>query len=394
MARNAIRPPGRRPNRRIPIYPGALRALMDLARRKVKYSLRWNGTLLTATLEIPTPKGPVRGMLCFDAGQVLRELHQWIHKRLANTEPVVQAKLATGAQEICDHMAGEYLTGDSVESGFFGGLSIKKLMRKIARAKLLKKMLKVARAIQKNPLIAKAVGLTTLVVPGFGAAIAATKAAANIADGVVQGAPAALGKLAQLRKLASQGSDKAKSVLELVKKTATVRAAAGRYGKAAVSKATNLLRNQSTRTRLAARAVHRGTLAAARQGHPGAINAIVRARGGLPRAPQPPQLGGVIAPQSQYQRPGPGFPNQPFAPGVSVRTDASAPVASGFAPPLAMIAPWMLGNLPNVVESIRRDARRQAESATGGLSAQGSALLARQFAAPRVRNGLFSHALS
>jgi len=389
MARNAIRPPGRRPNRRIPIYPGALRALMDLARRKVKYSLRWNGTLLTATLEIPTPKGPVRGMLCFDAGQVLRELHQWIHKRLANAEPVVQAKLATGAQEICDHMAGEYLTGDAVESGFLGGLSFKKLARKIARAKLLKKMLKVARAIQKSPLIAKAVGLTTLVVPGFGAAIAATKAAANIADGVVQGAPAALGKLAQLRKLASQGSDKAKSALELIKKTATVRAAAGRYGKAAVSKATNLLRDQSRKTQKAAQVIHRGTLAAARRGHQGAINAVVRARGGMPRLPQPPRLGGVIAPQ--YQRPMPAFPNQPFAPGVTVRTNA--PV-TGFAPPLAMIAPWMLGNLPNVDESIRRDARRQAESATGGLSAQGSALLARQFAAPRVRNGLFSHALS
>lgn len=390
MARNAIRPPGRRPNRRIPIYPGALRALMDLARRKVKYSLRWNGTLLTATLEIPTPKGPVRGMLCFDAGQVLRELHQWIHKRLANAEPVVQAKLATGAAELCDHMSGDYLTsGTESGSSFLKGLSLKKLARKIARGKLLKKMLAAARAIQKSPLLAKAVGLTTLVVPGFGAAIAATKAAANLADGIVQGAPAALGKLKKLRKLASEGSEKAKSVLALVKKTATVRAAAGRYGKAAVSKGVNLLRDQSKKTQQVAQAVHRGTLAAARRGHQGAINAVVRARGGLPR---PPQLGGVIAPQFQRPTlPPVTFPNQPFGPGINTRTNA--PVASGFAPPLAMIAPWMLGNLPNIDESIRRDAR-QAESATGGLSAQGSALLARQFAAPRVRKGLFSHALS
>lgn len=436
----------------------SLACVMQLLKRKVKLAYHWNGTLLTATAEIPTRKGTVRGSMSFDAGQVLADIHNWAHKRLqaGNAGPGLvaaksmagailtgddwtSARVLTGDYLTGDYLTGDYLTGDDVgdfltgdictnqafqatggqngiqisdwdgdekseSGGFFSGLSLKKLARKIAKAKILHKLVKAAKAIQSNPLLAKAVGLTTLFVPGLGAAVIAAKAATSIADGVMRQSPAAIQQVKTLKTLAKDGSKKAQNVLQLLKKTTEVRAKAGVYSRVP-TKAVNLMPGASPAQVKAANMGNAIVRKQAQKGNPKAVAKMVKANGGqMAQAPThrlpgetPAQhrarilgLRHQAALRLQAQRSGtPAFVPPSAAAGYAPGYGPSTITNAGLLPAAAAMAvPWMYSQLPNVDEAIRRNSGVES----GSMSAQGSALTARAFTAPRVHRGMFSYA--
>lgn len=90
----------------------------------------------------------------------------------------------------------------TTSGGFFS--SLKKLTKKISVAKALAPVLAAAKQIQKNPILARAVGLTTAVVPGLGAAKKAVESAAHLVQDAAKN-PKALLKLKRLKSLAQMG---------------------------------------------------------------------------------------------------------------------------------------------------------------------------------------------
>jgi hypothetical protein len=100
----------------------------------------------------------------------------------------------------------------TASGGFFS--SLKKLTKKIAVAKALAPVLAATKAIQKNPVLARAVGLTTAVIPGAGAARKAVESAANLVQSAAKN-PLALAKLKRLKSLAAMGLPQAVSALKV-----------------------------------------------------------------------------------------------------------------------------------------------------------------------------------
>jgi len=92
----------------------------------------------------------------------------------------------------------------STESG--GLLSkLKNITRKVAQAAALAPAIAAVKKIQQNPILARAVGLTTAVIPGAGSARVAINAAANMIQKAQRGNLASLADLRRLRSLAQMG---------------------------------------------------------------------------------------------------------------------------------------------------------------------------------------------
>jgi hypothetical protein len=117
--------------------------------------------------------------------------------------------------------------GASVETaGFFDG--VKKLAKKVASGKALKKVLDQVEEIRRNPYVAKAVGLATVVVPGAGAAVAAYDTAQSTIKALEAKDPNVVAKVQKLAKLAQAGhppAAKAMRVLQIVRQHGKAQAA-------------------------------------------------------------------------------------------------------------------------------------------------------------------------
>ncbi len=160
-----------------------------------KYSVKFcmdKAGNMHAVAMIPTPYGTLRLTACYP----LREAAKLLQKYLASRGIKVQ-RTDTG--------------------GFFSKL--KNLTAKIAKAKALAPVIKSVQAIQKNPVLARAVGLTTAVIPGLGSATAAIKTAANIVQKAAAGDVKSLASLKTLKSLALMGNPAAKQALEVARKT-------------------------------------------------------------------------------------------------------------------------------------------------------------------------------
>ena len=132
----------------------------------------WRGMCL-----IPTPKGPVRVSVKADA-----------------------------SEEAMEYALMLALKQQGVEVGRIGG-RFRKLARKLARARILSKLAHAAKKVVHNPIMAKAVGLASMV-PGYGDAIkrgyAAARKATSITDKLARGDMGARGAVMRIRKLSSK----------------------------------------------------------------------------------------------------------------------------------------------------------------------------------------------
>jgi hypothetical protein len=142
-------------------------------------------------VRIPTPYGD----LCLKGSYPLRKaakaLHGWW-----------QARSGTAA-------AG-------TESGGF--LSrLKKLTRQVAQAAALAPVIRSVQQIQKNPILARAVGLTTAVIPGLGSAKIAAEKAANLVQKAARGDVKSLASLNTLRSLVQMGNPQAAEAWRLAR---------------------------------------------------------------------------------------------------------------------------------------------------------------------------------
>lgn len=94
--------------------------------------------------------------------------------------------------------------------------SVRRIAKKLARAKVIRKMLRGARTVLRNPTVAKAVGLASFI-PVVGQGIAVAYGGARAADALLsrarRGDPAALESLDQVRQGAQEGQPAAQIAL-------------------------------------------------------------------------------------------------------------------------------------------------------------------------------------
>jgi hypothetical protein len=154
---------------------------------RVKFCLDRAGNM-HAVACIPTPYGVLRLTACYP----LREAAKVLQKYLASRGVKIQ-RTDTG--------------------GFFSKL--KNLTAKIARAKALAPVIASVQAIQKNPVLARAVGLTTAVIPGLGSATAAIKTASSLVQKAMKGDVKSLASLKTLKSLALMGNPAAKQAFSV-----------------------------------------------------------------------------------------------------------------------------------------------------------------------------------
>lgn len=109
--------------------------------------------------------------------------------------------------------------GETESGGFLS--KFKKLSKKIALAKALAPVLKTAQQIQKNPVLARAVGLTTVVVPGLATQAKALQSATNLVSDAMRGNLKAKDALKKIKSLAAQGLPQGVEAMKLVKKVAS-----------------------------------------------------------------------------------------------------------------------------------------------------------------------------
>lgn len=140
---------------------------------------------------IPTPYGTLRLTACYP----VREAAKMLQKYLASRGVKIQ-RTDTG--------------------GFFSKL--KNLTSKIAKAKALAPVIASVQAIQKNPVLARAVGLTTAVIPGLGSATAAIKTASNLVQKATRGDVKSLASLKTLKSLALMGNPAAKQAFDVARR--------------------------------------------------------------------------------------------------------------------------------------------------------------------------------
>lgn len=142
-------------------------------------------------VRIPTPYGD----LCLKGSYPLRKaakaLHEWWMAR------------------------GGAAAGGTESGGFLSKL--KRLTRQVAQAAALAPVIKSVQQIQKNPLLARAVGLTTAVIPGFGSAKIAAEKAAALVQKAAKGDVKSLASLNTLRSLVQMGSPQAAEAWRLAR---------------------------------------------------------------------------------------------------------------------------------------------------------------------------------
>ncbi len=118
-----------------------------------------------------------------------------------------------GIRRAMQKMAKE---GQPVQTGsFLSGIS--SIARKIARARVLSRVLDAAKEVTRDPIIARAVGLTTLAVPGLGTAVMAYRAASDLLDRAKSGDMVAKGSLQKLTKMAALNSPAAAKSLQVLR---------------------------------------------------------------------------------------------------------------------------------------------------------------------------------
>lgn len=157
---------------------------------RVKFCVDKQGNM-HAIACIPTPYGLLKLTACYP----IREAAKMLRVYLAKMGVKIQ-RTDTG--------------------GFFDKL--KKLTSKIAQAKALAPVIKSVKAIQNNPVLARAVGLTTAVIPGLGSATAAIKTAGNIVQKAARGDIKSLASLKTLKSLALMGNPAAKQAFGVAQK--------------------------------------------------------------------------------------------------------------------------------------------------------------------------------
>lgn len=160
-------------------------------RYKVQFCVDRKG-MMHAVATIPTPGGPLRLTACYPMHEAAKLLRRYLAKMGIKVQ---------GAES----------------GGFFDKL--KKITAKIARAKALAPVLQAVQAVQKNPVLARAVGLTTAVIPGLGSATVAVKAAASLVQKASKGDLKSLASLRQLKSLALMGIPKARDAYDLARRT-------------------------------------------------------------------------------------------------------------------------------------------------------------------------------
>lgn len=148
---------------------------------------------------IPTAYGDLRLTGCYPLKKAYQAVVAWCQAR-----GILPPASRSGAE--------------STEAGFLGSLSRKarKLTAAVAQAAALAPVIKSVQAIQKNPVLARAVGLTTAVIPGAGSAQIAARAAFGLVQKAQQGVPLALGQLSRLKSLVQMGSPQAANAWRLV----------------------------------------------------------------------------------------------------------------------------------------------------------------------------------
>lgn len=107
-------------------------------------------------------------------------------------------------------------TSPRVESGSIFK-RLRKLTRQVAQATALAPILRSVQQIQKNPILARAVGLTTAVIPGLGAAKIAVNAASNLVQKAARGDLKSLASLNTLKSLAQMGNPQAFEAFRLAR---------------------------------------------------------------------------------------------------------------------------------------------------------------------------------
>jgi len=125
--------------------------------------------------------------------------------------------LAQAVKAVYGYMRKKGIRIQSTESGSFFS-KLKGLAKKVAAAKALAPLLSSVKAIQNNPVLARAVGLTTAVIPGLGSAKIAINAAADLVQKAKAGSLKSLAKLRTLKSLAQMGAPQAVEAYSLAKR--------------------------------------------------------------------------------------------------------------------------------------------------------------------------------
>lgn len=128
----------------------------------------------------------------------------------ATVSPEVIQALAAKVQVMHARMHGE----EAAAGNIFG--SIANLARKIARGRLMQRLASSMRAIARNPLIAKAVGIATSVIPGAAAIRTAVTTATSILGKLRRGDPAIRRQVGQIVAQARRGNPQARRAVRIL----------------------------------------------------------------------------------------------------------------------------------------------------------------------------------
>lgn len=152
-----------------------------------------NDGKMLATGQIQTQRGPLTFTASADRGLI-----EW-----------ALARLVTAYQK---------RTGRPINSAAAGALGdwVKDTAGKVAKARVISKLVKEAKEVGKNPQIARAVGLSTVVIPGPGSSVIALRNASELLQGLRRKDPKSLKSWHMLAAQAKLGNDKAKRAMHVV----------------------------------------------------------------------------------------------------------------------------------------------------------------------------------
>lgn len=103
----------------------------------------------------------------------------------------------------------------TMSGGFFSKL--KRLAKRVSLARAIAPVLAAAKQIEKNPILARAVGLTQVIVPGLGSQNLAMKAALNLVVQAKNGVTSAKNGLFRIASQAAMGVPQAREALKLAR---------------------------------------------------------------------------------------------------------------------------------------------------------------------------------
>jgi len=128
----------------------------------------------------------------------------------ATVSPEVIQALAAKVQIMHARMHGE----EAAAGNIFG--SIANLAKKIARGRLMQRLAASVRAIARNPLIAKAVGIATSIIPGAAAIRTAVTTATNVLGKLQRGDPTTRRQVGQVVAQARRGNPQARRAVRIL----------------------------------------------------------------------------------------------------------------------------------------------------------------------------------